>query len=485
MNKVLKIAIVVVLCLIVILTITLFAFNGNNGQGGSSTSSSSTTTSSTTGSGNPDCTEHVDANEDKVCDTCGEPIEDAQPECTEHIDENEDNLCDNCGTEIEASTGDPDITVTNDKVYVITDGLHLRPTPSASETALGWVVQDTELERIGYYANGWSKVLYEGQEVYVYTGYVTTSKPITSFTEVRETVYFTKNCLAFTKPSHIEGYSESDHTCYEGHSAVRTGVATEIYIGTDGIEYTFARIEIEIENEDGTSETIVRYVNNNYLSTNPNPQEGDLVFTEHHDSLLVVASSFKMRVSPKILDDDSNVGKYVVAGTVLERVGKATDSDGTVWSKVLYEGKTYYVIAENPDYITVRPESNTYSETFKLFGDKYIIVLPSAYDIVGDANNKYKLSGNSSTITVENSGVMTGTSATQYAQTLIGGIEVADIEIKTTDKITYFEYVEREYYYLVAIVAGAEDDFYVTTFSSKEQNTNIFLTYAAQIRIAK
>ena len=484
MNKVLKIAIVVVLCLIVILTITLFAFNGNNNQGGSTTSS--TTTSSTTGGGKPDCTEHVDANEDKVCDTCGDPIEDTTPPaCTEHTDEDNNNLCDTCGTEIQSSSTEDGFTATNDKVYVITDGLHLRPTPSASETALGWVTQDTELERIGYYANGWSKVLYEGNEVYVYTGYVTTSKPITSFTEVRETVYFTKNCFAFTKPSHIEGYSESDYTCYEGHSAVRTGVATEVYLGTDGVEYTFARVEIEVENEDGTSTTIVRYVNNSYLSTNPNPQEGDLVFTEQNDTLLVLAESFKMRVSPKILDDNSNIGKYVVAGTVLQRVGIATDEEGTVWSKVIYEGKTYYVIASNPDYITVRPESNTYSETFKLFGGKYIIVLPSAYDIVGDANNKYKLSGNASTITVENSGVMTGTSATEYAQSLIGGIEVADIEVKTTDKITYFEYVEGEYYYLVAIVAGTEDDFYVTTFSSKETNTNIFLTYAGQITIKK
>ena len=163
MNKVLKIAIVVVLCLIVILTITLFAFNGNNNQGGSTTSS--TTTSSTTGGGKPDCTEHVDANEDKVCDTCGDPIEDTTPPaCTEHIDENEDTLCDNCGTEIKTPVVDIDFTRVEDKVYVITTELNLRTSPNADtddNKANISVHMDDVLWRTGYNAE-WTRVSYEG-----------------------------------------------------------------------------------------------------------------------------------------------------------------------------------------------------------------------------------------------------------------------------------------------------------------------------------
>ena len=35
-----------------------------------------------------ECTEHIDENEDYVCDECGK--------CIQHVDENNDELCDNC-----------------------------------------------------------------------------------------------------------------------------------------------------------------------------------------------------------------------------------------------------------------------------------------------------------------------------------------------------------------------------------------------------
>ncbi|MGM9632319.1 MAG: pectinesterase family protein, partial [Eubacteriales bacterium] len=48
------------------------------------------------------CTEHVDGNEDYLCDVCGAELERPEPPvCTEHVDENEDYLCDVCGAELE------------------------------------------------------------------------------------------------------------------------------------------------------------------------------------------------------------------------------------------------------------------------------------------------------------------------------------------------------------------------------------------------
>ena len=48
-----------------------------------------------------DCTEHVDANEDYLCDNCGAELERPQPpQCTEHKDEDGDEKCDVCGADV-------------------------------------------------------------------------------------------------------------------------------------------------------------------------------------------------------------------------------------------------------------------------------------------------------------------------------------------------------------------------------------------------
>ena len=51
----------------------------------------------------PECTEHVDANEDYLCDNCGAELERPQPpQCTEHKDEDGDLKCDVCGADVPA-----------------------------------------------------------------------------------------------------------------------------------------------------------------------------------------------------------------------------------------------------------------------------------------------------------------------------------------------------------------------------------------------
>ena len=55
---------------------------------------------------NPECTEHVDANKDYICDNCGAELEKPDtpkpPVCTEHKDEDGDEKCDVCGADVPA-----------------------------------------------------------------------------------------------------------------------------------------------------------------------------------------------------------------------------------------------------------------------------------------------------------------------------------------------------------------------------------------------
>ena len=62
------------------------------------------------------CTEHVDANEDYVCDKCEAKLE--RPH-TEHVDANEDYVCDECGAELERPQ--PPVVVPVKNIIVSTD----------------------------------------------------------------------------------------------------------------------------------------------------------------------------------------------------------------------------------------------------------------------------------------------------------------------------------------------------------------------------
>ena len=334
MNKILKIAIVVVLCLIVVLTIVLVATQGGANNGGTTTT---TTTTKPTPSTPPAC-EHVDANKDNKCDKCKETM---------------------------PGVVDPsDYTETNDTVYVIVTGLNLRSEPAKNDgNEVGWVEIDTKLERLGYYANGWSKVTYNGKECYVSTDCLTKSKPITNFSTVNETVYFNHSAAAFTKPSHLEPYSVSDFTFEFGESVKRTGVAKEVYVGEDGKEYTFARIEFTIK-INGNQETAVRYVNNAYLSTTKpteaNP-DGTITFTNNDNVLVAKGKQWIRKSAIYVADSEEELYVSISEGTELQAVARGTESDGTIWYKVKYDGQVLYVIYQAPNkdpYFTIKGSTN-------------------------------------------------------------------------------------------------------------------------------
>ena len=329
MNKFLKIAIIVVLCLIVVLTVVLAVTQGNVTNGGSTT----TTTTKPTPTNPPAC---------------------------EHVDANNDDKCDKCSNTMPGAVVPGNYTETNDTVYVTVTGLNLRSEPAKKDgNEVGWVEIDTKLDRLGYYANGWSKVTYNGKECYVSTDCLTSSKPITSFTTTNETVYFTKGTFAYTKPSHLEPYSVADFTFKFGESAKRTGVATEIYTADDGKQYTFARIEFTVTNN-GQQETVVRYVNNAYLSTTkPTQADPDAGITfVNNDSVLVTKGTQKIRKSANyVAGSDDEVYEILKQGTELQAVARGTESDGTIWYKVKYDGQVLYVIYQAPGkdpYFTIK-----------------------------------------------------------------------------------------------------------------------------------
>jgi hypothetical protein len=217
---------------------------------------------------------------------------------------------------------------------------------------------DDELKRTGY-NDIWTRIEIDGMSYYVKSSTVTTEKPIKDFDECDETVYFINSAYAYTKPSHLEGYSERIHTFKKGDSAKRTGIAKSLYVDKEGKEYKFARIEY-VETVDGVETTQVWYVNNEYLSTEaPADPDAGITFEECSDILVVVAEkSFALRKSALWVkgDDEFNADQIAISvqtGVILQATHKGVESDRTVWYKVIYEDVTYYAIY-NTKYLKIQ-----------------------------------------------------------------------------------------------------------------------------------
>ena len=317
MNKILRISIIVVICLIVILAVALLISQCSSNDPADTTAPSTTEPSSTNTTPSATTPSETTPSETTPSETTpsDDPVVDPEPD---------------------------DFTETNDKVYVISDELNIRVSASAEANILASVAMDTELTRLGYLDNGWSKIEYNGEEAYVSTKYITTEKPIVDFTEVEETAYVTgKNALVFSKPSHLEGYSEEIATLFIGESITRLGVANAVYKAADGKEYTFAKVTFKIDDKD-----VIGYVNNAYLTTAEETDAG-VVFEESSDVLVVIAeTSIAIRKSTLYVEgDDSEIARFAFNGDELQATHKGVEeSDGTVWYKVVIEDVTYYVI---------------------------------------------------------------------------------------------------------------------------------------------
>lgn len=544
MNKILKIAIIVVLCLIVILTITLFACQNDGGKTTTTTTptttttkpttSSTTTTTSNNGDGDidpdldpectehvdenkdyvcdkceatlekPACTEHKDENEDEKCDLCGATVE--KPECTEHKDENKDGKCDECGATVEQEENpvDPDgFTDCSDTVYVVSTELNIRTSPEIKDDNIVSNISakmDEVLKRTGY-NGGWSRVEINGEEYYVSSDCVVVGKPITEFTPCDETVYYVGPYASISlrhKPTLTTkmDYSYVVGTIKLNDSLRRLGVAKSADISVDdsgeAYEIIWAKVEIEIKGE-----KVIAYINNKYLTVSQYPEEGEISFDAKDDYLVITAESYGLRTSPEYLEDQSNVGQFVIAGTLVHRTGRATeaDADGITWSRVEYNGKVLYMNAEKTAYAVAKgSETAEENETIDgFFESTYSITLPKEFDIVAHDGTQYIVTDGETAISIANSGEAKDMTIEEFAQAVIQTLGIQGVDVQEKDGVTYFEFAATttvgtetiNEYYLVVFTVGTENNYFGTTFGregTKADNEADFWGYAATIK---
>ena len=457
MNKVLKITIAVVLCLIVILAVALLV-----SQCGKNKPETTTTTTTTTTTPPP-------------------------PACTEHVDNNTDYLCDNCGAELEKPPVDTLIT-TNDKVYVISTELNLRKTPTETGVASASAKRDDELSRIGYYTEGenagLSKVLYNDEEYYVLTECVTTQKPIVVEDGEPETVYLTMNTLSYEKPSRITNYQYSPEVdwLYKGAEITRLGVATEIY--ADG-NITFAKVKYTNKN----GEEVIAYVDNDALSTEKFNPDGEVVFDNTSKiivSKLLANEEFWVRKST--IYEDSETAFKLKGGTALQAIGFGTESDGTVWAKILYKGQTYYVIYKSVNKGLYFNDG--------IFGEYNITTLPNGLETVTAGKAQYTLSSGNIAIDVTKTDELPeGITAQYFAGAMIEELSLSGVQVQEKNGVVYFEFETSatvgdqtsNVYCLVVITAGNKNNFYVTTLAvegTKADSADTLWGYADTIKVS-
>lgn len=167
-------------------------------------------------------------------------------------------------------------TDANETVYT-TERCNIRESYSTTSTKVATVNKDTELKRTGVGDNGWSKVEYNGKTCYVYTSYLTTTKPADpEFTTVNETMYATQNCnlrSSWSTSSDKVGYLE------KGQEVTRIGVSSngwskikyngkEVYVATRLLQSD--PVDDEEDENNVTNETNETNVVNNNTTVDAN-----------------------------------------------------------------------------------------------------------------------------------------------------------------------------------------------------------------------
>lgn len=231
---------------------------------------------------------------------------------------------------------------------VLTEGnVFLRSCPNGEKVTS--VNVNVTLTRVGIGEdNGWSIVLYKGEEVYVVTYYVTPVEPA-QYKEVEETVYTTEQVNYRNGPS-IRARSLGKFP--------ENSVLTRVGVGNDGwskIRYNdeivyvcsqYLKIKEDIS-ELETSE------NTEPLETEPTSEtptngidsyEQDGVVYEIVDEQVEATRNVNIRKEPN--SSSERVGK-LLKGNTIQRI--AIGNNG--WSKVVYNGEEVYIYS---DYLLKR-----------------------------------------------------------------------------------------------------------------------------------
>ena len=270
-----------------------------------------------------------------------------------------DDTTDTDETDATAETDEPEglaFIDVNETVYIYgTNMLNVRKEPSADSEKMGEMKEGEQVTRVGYNTK-WSKISYYGNIYYASSDYLTTHAPL-EFEDKTDSVYIiaedTLNLRA--KPS-----ANSDIIAYlpYGTALDRTGIATtEDEFGT-----VWSRLLYNGQ---------VCYANTTHLSTEAPTND----FTAVDETVYAVSSvndkiveSLNLRAKPSL---DGNIVKAIPAGTQLQRIGIAVeaDSDGIVWSKVIYNGITCYA---SSNYLTTNaPEASETVDTADAAADEH------------------------------------------------------------------------------------------------------------------
>ena len=244
----------------------------------------------------------------------------------------------------------------NETVYIYgTNTLNVRKAPSADSEKMGEMKEGEQVTRVGY-NDKWSKISYYGNIYYASSAYLTTHAPL-EFEDKTDSVYIiaegTLNLRA--KPS-----ANSDIIAYlpYGTALDRTGIATtEDEFGT-----VWSRLLYNGQ---------VCYASTTHLSTEAPTND----FTAVDETVYAVSSlndkvveSLNLRATPSL---NGNIVNSISAGTQLQRIGIAVeaDSDGIVWSKVIYNGVTCYA---SSNYLTTdAPEAPETVDTTDATADEH------------------------------------------------------------------------------------------------------------------
>lgn len=284
-------------------------------------------------------------------ETTPEDTQTTEPETTETTEPE--------STESTEPIFDPSVFVeVRETVYVYgTDELNVRASYSTDSEKVGTMKEGESVVRTGYNEK-WSRISYFGETRYASSEYLTTTAPFT-YTNKTETVYVTTASLNLR----VKPYADAtiSYTLTQGTAITRTGESTT----ADEEGNYWSRLLYN---------GAVCYANSIYLSTVLNTSD-TLVFEEKNDIVYIIAENLLN------LREDASADATIVTslgyGTALSRTGlSAADADGSVWCRVLYNGKTCYV---NAKYVTTTPTVafNEINETLRTTGDLNLRSVPN------------------------------------------------------------------------------------------------------------
>lgn len=203
--------------------------------------------------------------------------------------------------------------------------VNLRSEPTTDSEVVATLKRGDYLERTAVSDKGWSRLTYNGKDVYAVTSYLTTEKttpetqpPETSpvysgYTPVDEQVTAKVETNLRSAPS--TGNSEVVYTLKNGEYVRRTGIHTN---GWSRLEYN--------------GQTV--YAITSYLTTSKTDEDG----FEAVDEQVTAKSVTNLRTAPSV--DNSEVVYALKNGEYVQRIGISQNG----WSKLLYNGQIVYAM---------------------------------------------------------------------------------------------------------------------------------------------